>query len=334
MEYRTLGRDGLRVSALCLGALTFGNETSAREAARIVAHARAAGVNFIDTSDVYVDGESERIVGRLIARDRARWVLATKVGFGPPAPNARGLSRKHIMAAIDASLRRLKTDYVDLYYFHLDDQTTPLEEAVRAVGDLIRAGKTRYFGLSNIRGWRLAEVVRLCDLMGIARPIACQPCYNAATRVAEGEVIPAAAYYGLGVVPFSPLARGVLTGKYAWGRPAPRQSRAGRRDRRLMMTEWRKESVAFAAKLATRTRARGLSAGQFALLWVLANAHVAAAIAGPRTLAQWNEYLGALDHRLTAADHAFVDRVVPPGHSTTFGYTDPAYPVIGRAVRT
>jgi aryl-alcohol dehydrogenase (NADP+) len=238
------------------------------------------------------------------------------------------------MAAIEASLRRLKTDYVDLYYFHVDDQATPLEEAVRAVGDLIRAGKARYFGVSNVRGWRLAEVVRLCDQIGLARPLACQPCYNAATRTAEDEVIPAAAYYGVGVVPYSPLARSVLTGKYRWRAKPPANSRAGRRDRRLMMTEWRKESVAFAAKLATRARTRGMSAAQFALLWVLANTHVAAAIAGPRTLAQWTEYLGALDHRLTPADHAFVDRWVPPGHSTTFGYTDPAYPVIGRAVRT
>jgi aryl-alcohol dehydrogenase (NADP+) len=221
MEYRNLGTSGVKVSPLCLGTMMFGDRTDAAESARIVAAAREAGVNFIDTADVYTKGESERIVGKLIAGDRDRWVLASKVGNAMgDDPNRRGTGRKWIMTAIDASLSRLGTDYIDLYYLHRDFELTPLEETVQAMADLIRAGKVRYFGISNYRGWRTAEVVNTCIRLGLPRPIASQPYYNLLNRLPENEILPACANYGLGVVPYSPIARGVLTGKYAPGAAA------------------------------------------------------------------------------------------------------------------
>ena len=192
MEYRYLGTSGVKVSTLCLGTMMFGDRTEAAEAARIVGAARAAGVNFIDTADVYTRGAAERMVGPLIAGDRDRWVLATKVGNAMgDDPNQRGTGRKWIMTAIDASLSRLGTDYVDLYYIHRDFESIPLEETVRAMADLIRAGKVRYFGVSNYRGWRTAEIVNTCIRLGLPRPIASQPYYNLLNRLPENEILPA-----------------------------------------------------------------------------------------------------------------------------------------------
>ncbi len=334
MEYRTLGRSGLKVSPLCLGAMMFGGETSEADALAIVARAQAQGVNFIDTADAYNAGRSEEVVGRAIAGERDWWVLATKVanptGTGP---NSRGTSRLHIQRAVEACLRRLRVDTIDVLYLHKEEHTTPFEETVRAIADLIRAGKLRYFGLSNYRSWRVAEICRACDDVGIDRPVVNQPLYNALNRMVETEMLPACAHLGLGVFPYSPLARGVLTGKYAPGAAPAEGTRAGRRDRRIMETEWREESLRIAQELAARARARGMTPGQFALAWVLNNRLVTGAIAGPRTLAQWDEYVGALDFRLDAEDEALVDRLVPAGHPSTPGYTDPAYPPEGRVAR-
>jgi aryl-alcohol dehydrogenase (NADP+) len=334
MEYRQLGASGLRVSPICLGTMMFGDRTDDAEAKRIVDSAREAGINFVDTADVYANGASERILGRLVREDRARWVIATKVGnrMGD-GPNDSGLSRAWIHRAIDASLARLGTDYVDIYYLHRDDEDTPLDETVRAIGDVIRAGKVRYFGLSNYRGWRIAEVVRVCDALGVARPVVCQPYYNAMNRMPEVEVLPACAHYGMGVVPYSPLARGVLTGKYVPDAPPDPESRAGRKDERMMQTEFRAESLAIAARIKASAEARGMTAGDFALNWVLANALVTSVLAGPRTLAQWQGYLGALAHRFTAEDEALVDAMVAPGHPSTPGFNDPRYPLRGRRMR-
>ena len=192
MEYRTLGRSGLRVSPLCLGSMMFGGATDEPAAARIVARAREQGVNFIDTADGYNAGRSEEVVGRAIREHRSWWVLATKcanpTGEGP---NARGVSRRHVFDAVEASLRRLGVDTIDLLYLHKEDHATPLGETVRALADLIRAGKLRYFGVSNYRSWRVAEICRLCDEVGIDRPIASQPLYNMLNREVEVEHLPA-----------------------------------------------------------------------------------------------------------------------------------------------
>jgi aryl-alcohol dehydrogenase-like predicted oxidoreductase len=335
MEYRHLGRSGLKVSPLCLGTMTFGAATDEPTATRIVAKAHSAGVNFIDTADVYSNGRSEEIVGRAIRTHRHDWIVATKVcnpmGQGP---NDRGLSRRWIMLAAEASLRRLATPFIDIYYLHREDPTTPLEETIAAMADLVRHGKIRYFGLSNYRGWRVAEVANLCDRMGLGRPAVSQPYYNAMNRMPEVEHLPACSYYGLGVVPYSPLARGVLTGKYGSQEPLPEHSRVARQDARILQTEWRPESLHFARIIQQHAQEHGMTGGQFALNWVLNNQIITAAIAGPRTEAQWDEYIGALDHPFSADDELLVDNLVTPGHPSTAGYNDPAYPIEGRQPRT
>ena len=335
MEYRALGRNGLKVSKLCLGTMMFGGATDEPTSVRIFASAREQGVNFIDTADQYNEGRSEEVVGRAIARDRDRWVLATKLanpwGSGP---NEVGLSRKWVMQAIEGSLKRLGTDYIDVYYLHKEDHTTPLAETVRAMGDLVRQGKIRYFGVSNYRSWRIAEVCNLADRMGIDRPVVNQPYYNAMNRMPEVEQLPASAYYGLGVVPYSPLARGVLTGKYSLDAPPPADTRAGRQDKRILQTEFRPESIRIAQELKRHAEAQGITATAFAIGWVLNNALVTGVIGGPRTEAQWDDYVRALDYRFTAEDEALVDRLVVTGHPSTPRYNDPAYPIEGRVPRT
>jgi len=335
MEYRALGRSGLKVSKLCLGAMMFGGATDEPTSARIIASAREAGVNFVDTADQYNAGKSEEVVGRAISPERDHWVLATKLanpwGNGP---NEVGLSRKWVMQAVEGSLKRLGTDYIDVYYLHKEDHTTPLAETVRAMGDLIRQGKIRYFGVSNYRSWRIAEICNLADRMGIDRPVVNQPYYNAMNRMPEVEQLPASAYYGLGVVPYSPLARGVLTGKYSLDGAPPSDSRAARQDRRIMQTEFRPESIRIAQDLKRHAEARGVTATAFAVGWLLNNALVTAVIGGPRTEAQWDDYVRALDYHFTAEDEALVDRQVVTGHPSTPGYNDPAYPIEGRMPRT
>jgi aryl-alcohol dehydrogenase (NADP+) len=315
--------------------MMFGGATDEPTAQRIIAKAGEAGVNFIDSADAYNGGRSEEVTGRAISNQRDQWVIATKLanpmGEGP---NMGGLSRKWIMGAADASLRRLGTDYIDIYYLHKEDLSTPLAETVRAMGDLVRAGKIRYFGVSNYKSWRVAEICAICDRLGIDRPVVSQPYYNAMNRMPEVEHLPACAYYGLGVVPYSPLARGVLTGKYAPDAEAPPDTRAGRKDRRMLQAEWRSESLHLAQAIKQHAEQRGMTAGQFAVLWVLNNVLVTATIAGPRTEAQWDGYVAALDHKFTAVDEALIDRLVPPGHPSTPGFSDPAYPIEGRVART
>lgn len=331
MDYRKLGRSGLKVSPLCLGTMMFGGPTDEATSARIIGMARDAGLNFIDTADVYTGGESERITGRAIKGDRHDWVLATKaanpIGQGP---NRRGLSRKWLLQACDDSLVRLDTDYLDIYYLHKEDHDTPLKETVKALADLVRAGKIRYIGLSNYRAWRIAEICRLCGEAGIDRPVVLQPYYNIMTRQPEVEVLPAAGYFGLGVAPYSPLARGILTGKYLPGSQPSADSRAARQDKRMLETEWREESLVIAAELKAHAEAKGCTPGQFALAWLLNNRLVTSPIAGPRTIEQFQDYLGAVDVAFTAEDEALVNSLVKTGHPSTPGYNDPAYPIEGR----
>ncbi|MBB3181080.1 aldo/keto reductase [Variovorax sp. Sphag1AA] len=333
MEYRRLGRSGLKVSPLCLGAMMFGDQTDEGESNSIISHACDAGVNFIDTADAYAAGDSERIVGKAVKAMRDRWVIATKVGYFADTlvPTGADLSRKNVFRSVDQSLQRLDTDYIDLYYLHRDDWSTALEETIHTLADLLRQGRIRYFGVSNFTAWRLAEVVRLCDEAGIDRPVSCQPQYNAMNRMPEAELLPACQYYGVGVVPYSPLARGVLTGKYTSVDQLPEGSRAARKDKRILQTEFRSESLSLAKEIKAHAEAQGSTASHFALKWVLNSAAVTSVICGPRTLSQWEDYAKALEGRpLTADDEALVDRLVPPGHPSTPGFTDPNYPVKGR----
>jgi aryl-alcohol dehydrogenase (NADP+) len=335
MEYRSLGRSGLKISPVCLGTMTFGGATDEAASSNIVRMAFEAGVNFIDTADTYNGGRSEEFTGRAIAEHRRHWIVATKVAnpIGP-GPNEQGLSRRRIVEGAEASLRRLATDWIDIYYLHKEDHSTPLSETVHAMGDLVRQGKIRYFGVSNYRAWRVAEICRLCDELGIDRPLVSQPHYNALNRMPEVEHLPACNYYGLGVVSYSPLARGVLTAKYVPGAPPLGTSRAGRQDGRMFQTEWRPESLQIAQEIKRHAEMRGISPGQFAVAWVLNNRFVTAVVGGPGTEEQWNDYLRALDYQFTAEDEAFADGLVVAGHPSTPGYNDPAYPIEGRWPRT
>jgi aryl-alcohol dehydrogenase-like predicted oxidoreductase len=331
MEYRFLGRSGLQVSRVCLGTMMFGGETDRPTAHRIITSARSAGVNFIDTADVYNRGESEVVTGEAIKNDRDDWVVATKFGnrMGP-GPNQGGQSRKWIMKSVEASLRRLDTDYIDILYLHRSFHDAALPEAVRALGDLIRQGKVRYFGVSNFSGWRLGLTCQLADELGMDRPVASQPAYSVVERTAEREVIPASVHYGVGVVSYSPLARGVLTGKYRAGVAPDPTSRAGRGDTRMLQTEWRHDSVAIAEQLAHHSADRNMKLADFAIGWVLANRAITSVIAGPRAFEHWEAYLTSAQSRIDGADEAVVDELVSPGHPSTPGYNDPAYPVEGR----
>ncbi len=333
MQYRRLGNSNLKVSTLCLGTMMFGQQTPADEAARIVASAKEHGINFIDTADVYNEGRSETTLGQLLAGQRSHWVLASKLGNkAGPGINQSHYSRNWIIQQTDAILARLATDYLDILYLHRDFHDANLEEALRALGDLIRAGKIRSFGLSNFRGWRIAEIVRICEKIGVPQPVVCQPYYNLLNRGPEVEILPACGHYGLGVVPYSPLARGVLTGKYPPGQPPAEGTRAGSGDKRILETEFREESLVIAQKIKARCEAKGWVSGQFAAAWVLANPLVSSVIAGPRLLSHLEDVYGAVDLVLDSEDEAFVDELVIPGHASSHGYTDPAYPFFGRPV--
>ncbi|MBL6077588.1 aldo/keto reductase [Belnapia sp. T18] len=331
MEYRTLGRSGLSVSRLCLGTMMFGGPTDAATSGRLIARAAEAGINFLDTADAYNGGRSEEVVGQAIATRRHDWVVATKIANKVgPSRNEGGLSRKWVVQGAEACLRRLGTDFIDILYLHKEDHATPLETTVRALADLVRAGKVRHFGVSNYRSWRIAEICRLCDDLGIDRPVVSQPYYNAMNRQPEVEQLPAAAHFGLGIFPYSPLARGVLTAKYRPGAEPEAGSRAARQDKRMLETELRPESLEIAQVIRKHAERAGTTAVHFATGWVLNNRLVTGSILGPRTEAHLEDYLAALDYRFTAEDEALVDRLVPPGHPSTPGYNDPQYPIEGR----
>ena len=334
MEYRNLGRSPLKISPLTLGTMMFGGATDTEESLRIIQDARDSGINSMDTADVYNKGETEKIVAQAIKDGRHYWVLASKVvnrmGDGP---NQSGFSRKWVMEGVEASLRRLQTDYLDILYLHRDFPGQSMEEPLHAIGDLLQQGKIRYYGLSNFRGWRIAEAVRMAQQLGIPAPSVIQPVYSLVNRIAELEQLPAAQEYGMGVISYSPLARGVLTGKYRSMDDVPADSRVARSDKRILDTEWRAESLVVVNALRERVEAKGYSTADFATAWVMNNALVTSAIAGPRTFEQWRGYMRALDVKLDAEDEAFVDGLVTPGYTTTHGYHDPVHLVSGRVMR-
>ena len=331
MQYKPLGKSPLQVSRLCLGAMMFGDQTDAAEAGRIVASAREMGVNFIDTADVYTKGASETMVGPLIKAERHDWVMASKLGNAmSKAPNEVGYSRAWMLREVEASLTRLQTTHLDILYLHRDFNHLDLEEPLRALEQLLRDGKIRYWGVSNFRAWRIAEAVHMARQIGMPGPVVCQPYYNLLNRMPETEVLPACQQLGIGVVPYSPIARGVLSGKYAPGAKPAEGTRAGRGDKRIMQTEFREGSLAIAQTLKAHCETKRVALQHFATAWVLANKAVSAVIAGPRTFEQWTDYLGALEVTIDAADEAMVDSLVAPGHPSTPGYTDPAYPLACR----
>ena len=332
MEYRRLGKAGVKVSRLCLGTMMFGGQTSEEDSIRLIHRALDEGINFLDTADIYNNGQSEVVVGRAIADRRDRVVLATKgrqpMGNGP---NDGGASRLHLVAALDASLKRLKTDFVDIYYTHTPDYETPIEETLRAMDDMVRSGKVRYIACSNFRAWRLCEALWTSDKLNL-HPFSCvQPLYNIVNRDIEVELLPLCQEHGIGVVSYSPLARGILTAKYRSGEKFPDGSRAARSDKRMKEAELRDESFAVSQQLSDHCAKKGVKPSQFALAWCLANRIITSIILGPRTHEQFDDNLGCQNVVITDEDERFIDRLVPPGEHSGKGFQDPQYPITGRA---
>lgn len=331
MDYLKLGRSGVSVSRLCLGTMMFGGPADEAESVRIMHTAIDLGINFFDTANMYVGGESEKVVGRAIRDRRSQIVLATKgrqpMGTGP---NDRGASRVHLMRELDASLRRLATDYVDLYYVHTPDYETPIEETLRALDDMVRSGRVHYIGCSNFRAWRLCEALWVSDRHNLHRFVCVQPLYNIVNRDIEVELLPLCREHGVGVVSYSPLARGILSGKYHPGEPPPEGSRASRNDKRMKEAEWREESLAIAERIAEHCRAKEVAPSAFALAWCLANPNLTSVIVGPRTLEQFEDNARCLEVTINPEDEGFIDSLVPPGEHSGKGFQDTAYPVTGR----
>ena len=313
MQYRALGRTGLKVSQLCLGTMMFGGKTDEEESFRIIDHAINEGVNFIDTADVYAGNESERILGKALAGEgkRDNIILATKFNFANPADrNARGLSRRHVINACDASLKRLNTEWIDLYQMHRCSSAIPIDETLRALDDLVKAGKIRYIGGSMFPAWRIVESLWVAKELGLNRLICEQPAYHLLDRTAEREVIPAAQSFGMAVIPWGPLSGGLLSGKYTRDEQvegARWQDGKDNANRRATDLTW--EVLDF---LRTMASDKGCSMSQLALAWNMAQPGVTAPIIGPRTFAQVEDNLKAVDVEMTEEDLARIDDLVPP----------------------
>lgn len=331
MQYKTLGKCGVRVSPFCLGTMMFGGPTEEAESVQIIHHAIDEGINFLDTANVYNQGESERVVGKAIADRRAKVVLATK-GRHPmgKGPNEQGASRVHLMHELNASLRRLGTDYIDVYYTHTPDYQTPIDETLRAMDDMVHSGKVHYIACSNFRAWRLCESLWASDRLNLNRFACIQPLYNIVNRDIEVELLPLCREYGIGVVSYSPLARGILTGKYKKFGEYPEGTRAARNDPRMQQAELREASIEVAQQIDNYCDKKGVQTSQFALAWVLANPIVSSIIIGPRTMQQFVDNIGCLDIAITEEDEAFVDSLVPAGEHSGKSFPDSQYPITGR----
>jgi len=317
MEYRSLGRTGVMVSPLCLGAMNFGSPTDKPESFAIIGRALEAGINFIDTADVYNAGESERIVGEALkeAGRRRHVILATKIhGKMGEGPNDQGGSRYHILRACEESLRRLQTDYIDLYQLHRPSLTIPPDETLRAFDDLVRSGKVLYVGCSTHPAWMVMEALAVSERHGLARYISEQPPYNLLDRRIENELIPLCMKYGLAILPWSPVAGGILAGRYAAGGDPPKDSRAARWGEKFTHRLNRPASEV-AERVVAMARERGITPAQLALLWVKDQPGVTSPIFGPRTLAHLAEGLPVLERRLDDADRPLFDALVHPGNA-------------------
>lgn len=313
MHYRFLGRTGLKVSEICLGTQTFGWGADEAMAHRLADQFVAGGGNFFDTSNIYNQGQSELMLGSWLKQrgHRSRVVVATKVFFPTgDGPNDTGLSRKHILDQIDASLRRLQTDYVDLYQTHCYDASTPLEETLRALDDLVRAGKVRYIGASNYAPSQLMRAIMLSAQHGWARFDCLQPEYSLLVRSTEWELLPLCRAEGVGVICWSPLAGGWLTGKYRRDQPPPPDSRVGRADRWDDLPEQRETEHTWRIvdALLEIAAARGKTPAQVALNWLLQQPGVTAPIIGARTPAQLEDNLGGAGWALTTDEVSHLDQ--------------------------
>jgi len=315
MEYRLLGRTGLRVAPIAIGAMNFANPTAEDEANRIIACALDAGLNLLDTANIYNAGESEAMIGRIVAATgrRHELILATKAHYPTgPGPNDRGNSRRHLLRACEDSLRRLQTDYIDLYQIHRPDPFTPVEETLGALSDLVRQGKVRYIGCSTHPAWRVMEALMVSELRGLARYVSEQPPYNLLDRRIENELVPLCQAHGLAILPWSPLAQGVLIGRYHDATMPPADSRAALRGG-IYAERVTAAGIAVGQHFVALAQAHGMAPAQLALLWVKDQPAVTAPIFGPRTLDQLQTILPVADMQLSDELRQACDALVPPG---------------------
>jgi aryl-alcohol dehydrogenase-like predicted oxidoreductase len=322
MEYRPLGRTGVKVSELCLGCMMFGRRTEPEDSYRIIDRALDAGINFLDTANVYSRGRSEEITGEALKRNRQRQriVLATKVHgkMDDVDPNASGNTRRHILEQCDASLRRLQTDYIDLYQIHRPQGDVPIDETLRALDDLVRTGKVRYIGTSTFAAWQAVEALWVAKELGLNRFVCEQPPYNILDRRVERELIPMARTYGYAIIPWSPIAGGLLTGKYTRQNPNPPEARYSNTVDNPRLGERKTDAIWDVIDgLAPMARSRGCTMAQFALAWVGRQPGVTSPIIGPRTMEQLVDNLGAVNVRFTDEDRIAIDRLVPPGDAVS-----------------
>ena len=322
MHYVPFGRTGVKVSPLTLGCMMFGGKTSPEDSARIIDRALDAGLNFLDTANVYNAGRSEEATGAALKRNgkRDRVFLATKLHGVMDAtdPNAQGSSRRHIIAACEASLRRLQTDHVDLYQLHRPRSDTAIDESLRALDDLVRAGKVRYLGTSTFAAWQVVEALWCSDRHHLSRFVCEQPPYNLLDRRIERELLPMCRTHGIATIPWSPIGGGLLTGKYRAGQPIAPGTRFADKDMSpFLRSRWTDASLGVVEKLLPLAEARHVPLSQFALAWVLHQPGVTSPIVGPRTLEQFEDNLKALDLKLSEAELKRIDTIVPPGTHTS-----------------
>ena len=328
MEYRRLGRSGLKISKLALGTMNFGNPTDKAESFRIINTALDTGINLLDCADVYADGESESIIGEALAENGKRKdVIVTSKAFLPTGngPNDAGNSKHHILAACENSLKRLKTDWIDIYFLHRTDFSVPQEESLAALDLLVKQGKVRHIGCSTHPPWRTVEAWWIADKHHYPKFVCEQPPYNLLDRRVENEIVPMCKAYDMGIISWSPLAQGVLAGRYKDAADIPQGSRGAFKS--IYAERITSQGIEVAQQLAQRAAKKGCTLPQLAVAWVLHQPGVTAAIIGPRTLAHLNDLLSAADLELDAADLDYCDRLVTPGtfvsdHFNTAGWRD------------
>ena len=324
MEYRSLGRTGVKVSVLCLGCMMFGGRTTPDDSYAIIDRAIDADINFLDTANVYSRGRSEEVTGEALKRNgkRQQIILATKVHgqMADDVPNMEGNGRRHIIEQCDASLRRLQTDYIDLYQIHRPQSDIPIDETLRALDDLIHAGKVRYIGTSTYAAWQVVESLWVSKELGLNRFICEQPPYNILDRRIERELIPALRTYGFGIIPWSPLAGGLLTGKYRRDQPLPPNTRYGDIPVEQHQSAIGSQTMDAIEALMPLAQAKGVSLLQFSLAWCMHQPGITSPIIGPRNMEQFEDNLKALDVSISDEDRKAVDAIVPPGRVVTPHY--------------
>ncbi len=325
-DYRLFGRTGVRVSPLTLGCMMFGGRTNLEDSCRIIDRALNAGINILDTANVYSRGASEEVTGEALERNghRDRIFLCTKVHgrMNDEDPNMAGNSRRHIIQQCEASLRRLRTDYIDLYQIHRPQPAVAIDETLRALDDLVRSGKVRYIGTTTHAGWQVVESLWASKDLGLARIVSEQPPYNLLDRRIERDIIPVAQTYGLALIPWSPLAGGLLTGKYQRGTKPPVESRYANASA-VQNSRYSERAFDVIEPLSKLASERDTSLSRLALAWAVQQPGITSAIIGPRTMEQLEDNLAALDVTLTKSDLTSIDAIIAPGtHVSPFFEAD------------